>query len=134
MGMPEVDESRMLPLVIQKLQGVLDAPLQIDSSNVKAIEQALRLYNGKPIVNSVNGEPASLEAVLPLVKRYGAVVIGLTLDENGLVSGVSEGEAVYYQSNDLARFFAMQQLVDQYGAGHIPTEEWEALNAWNSES
>ena len=51
-----------------------------------------------------------------------------------IVSGVSEGEAVYYQSNDLARFFAMQQLVDQYGAGHIPTEEWEALNAWNSES
>ena len=111
MGMPEVDESRMLPLVIQKLQGVLDAPLQIDSSNVKAIEQALRLYNGKPIVNSVNGEDGSMNAILPLVKKYGAAVVALTLDDKGIPLLAEE------------RFAIAERIVthaEQYG---IPRED-----------
>lgn len=111
MGMPEVDESRMLPLVIQKLQGVLDAPLQIDSSNVKAIEQALRLYNGKPIVNSVNGEEGSMNAILPLVKKYGAAVVALTLDDKGIPLLAEE------------RFAIAERIVahaEQYG---IPRED-----------
>ena len=111
MGMPEVDESRMLPLVIQKLQGVLDAPLQIDSSNVKAIEQALRFYNGKPIVNSVNGEEGSMNAILPLVKKYGAAVVALTLDDKGIPLLAEE------------RFAIAERIVahaEQYG---IPRED-----------
>ena len=59
----------MLPLVVKKLQSVLDTPLQLDSSNPQAVEAALRIYNGKPIVNSVNGEEKSMQAILPLVKN-----------------------------------------------------------------
>lgn len=83
-GLPGLDEPALLARVVKALQGAVDLPLQIDSSNPAAIEAALRVCNGKAIVNSVNGKPESLAAVLPLVKRYGAAVIGLTLDENGL--------------------------------------------------
>lgn len=84
MGMPDIDEAVMLPAVAKKLQSVLDTPLQIDSSNPKAVEAALRVYNGKPIVNSVNGEEKSLQTILPLVKKYGAAVVALTMDETGI--------------------------------------------------
>ena len=84
MGMPGIDEVQMLPLVVKKLQSVLDTPLQLDSSNPQAVEAALRIYNGKPIVNSVNGEEKSMQAILPLVKKYGAAVVALTLDESGI--------------------------------------------------
>ena len=70
--------------VIKKLQGVTNAPLQIDSSNSEAVEKGLRIYNGKPIVNSVNGERKVLDKILPLVKKYGAAVVGLTLDDRGI--------------------------------------------------
>ncbi len=83
-GVPSLDDVKMLPQVIKKLQSVTDLPLQIDSSNPKAIEAALRVYNGKAIVNSVNGEDKVLAAILPLVKKYGAAVVGLTLDETGI--------------------------------------------------
>lgn len=83
-GLPGLDEPAMLARVVKALQGAVDLPLQIDSSDPAAIEAALRVCNGKAIVNSVNGKPESLSAILPLVKRYGAAVIGLTLDENGL--------------------------------------------------
>lgn len=83
-GLPGLDEPALLASVVKALQGAVDLPLQIDSSDPAAIEAALRVCNGKAIVNSVNGKPESLAAVLPLVKRYGAAVIGLTLDENGL--------------------------------------------------
>ena len=83
-GVPSLDDVKMLPLVIKKLQSITGLPLQIDSSNPKAVEAALRVYNGKAIVNSVNGEISSIEAILPLVKKYGAAVVGLTLDENGI--------------------------------------------------
>lgn len=83
-GHPEIDEKQMMVKVIKALQSVVDVPLQIDSTKADVLEAALRIYNGKPIVNSVNGEEKSLSTVLPLVKKYGASVIGLTLDENGI--------------------------------------------------
>ena len=69
---------------VKALQGVAEAPLQLDSTDPEVLEAGLRVYNGKPIVNSVNGEERSLQSVLPLVKKYGACVVGLCLDENGI--------------------------------------------------
>lgn len=83
-GLPGIDERQRMVAVIQAIQGVCDAPLQIDSTKPDVLEAALRAYNGRPIVNSVNGEEKSLSTVLPLVKKYGAAVIGLTLDEDGI--------------------------------------------------
>ena len=93
-GLPKIDEAGLMVEVIKELQGVLDVPLQIDSSNPQAIEAGLRIYNGKPIVNSVNGEDEVLEKILPLVKKYGAAVVGLTLDENGIPLLAEERYAV----------------------------------------
>ncbi|GHU53177.1 5-methyltetrahydrofolate--homocysteine methyltransferase [Clostridia bacterium] len=83
-GMPGIDEAETLEWIIPTIQAVTDAPLQIDTTNPKALERALRIYNGKPIVNSVNGEEKSISTVLPIVKKYGASVVGLTLDERGI--------------------------------------------------
>lgn len=83
-GLPEIDEVKMMKDVVFSLQSVTDTPLQIDTSDPKALEVALRIYNGKPLVNSVNGKKESMEAVFPLVKKYGGTVIALTLDENGI--------------------------------------------------
>lgn len=83
-GTPGIDEVEMLKTVVKKIQGVTDLPLQIDSSNPAAVEAALRIYNGKAIVNSVNGEKKVLDTLLPIVKKYGASVVALVLDENGI--------------------------------------------------
>ncbi len=83
-GIPDVDEPALLPAVITELQAVTDLPLQIDTSDPRAMEAALRRYNGKALINSVNGKRESMEAVFPLVKKYGGVVVCLTLDENGI--------------------------------------------------
>ncbi len=83
-GLPEIDEKDFLYRAIKEIQAVSTLPLQIDTSNKEALEIAMRVYNGKPLVNSVNGEKASMEAVFPLVKKYGGAVIALTLDENGI--------------------------------------------------
>jgi len=83
-GLPEIHEPSMMARVVKDLQKVVDLPLQIDSADPEALEAGLRVYNGKPIVNSVNGEEKSLCTVLPLVKKYGAAVVGLTLDEEGI--------------------------------------------------
>ncbi len=83
-GLPEIDEVTMLSHAVTSLQAVTNLPLQIDTSDPLAMEGALRRYNGKALVNSVNGKEESLCAVLPLVKKYGGVVIALTLDENGI--------------------------------------------------
>ncbi len=83
-GLPEIDEKEMMIRVVKALQGITDLPLQIDSTKPDVIEAALRVYNGKAIVNSVNGEEAVMERILPIVKKYGASVVGLTLDENGI--------------------------------------------------
>lgn len=89
-GLPEIDEKEFLCKTIKEIQAVTALPLQIDTSNKEALEAAMRIYNGKPLVNSVNGEQASMDAVFPLVKKYGGVVIALTLDENGIPSTAQE--------------------------------------------
>ena len=83
-GVPGIDEKSVIVNIVKALQGITDAPLQIDSGNPEVIESALRVYSGKAIVNSVNGEEKSLETILPIVKKYGAAVVGLTLDEDGI--------------------------------------------------
>lgn len=93
-GVPSLDDVKMLPLVIKKLQSITGLPLQIDSGNPEAIEAALRVYNGKAIVNSVNGEENVMENILPLVKKYGAAVVGLTLDENGIPNKAEDRFAI----------------------------------------
>lgn len=85
-GLPDIDEKRMMPKVIKEIQSVIDVPLQVDSSNIEALEQGLRYYNGKTIANSVNGKEESLNTILPIVKKYGACIVGLTLDEKGIPS------------------------------------------------
>lgn len=83
-GLPEIDETEMMITAVKAIQGITDTPLQLDSTKPDTLEAGLRIYNGKPIVNSVNGEAESLETVLPLVKKYGAAVVGLTLDKHGI--------------------------------------------------
>ena len=83
-GMPGIDEPAMLVKSVTKLQSVIDLPLQIDTSNIAAMEQALRRYNGKPLINSVTGKEESMRAVFPLVQKYGGTVVGLALDDDGI--------------------------------------------------
>ncbi len=83
-GLPDIDEVSMMQEAVTEIQGITNLPLQIDTVNVKALEAAMRIYNGKPMVNSVNGKQESMDVIFPLVKKYGGVVVGLTLDENGI--------------------------------------------------
>ncbi len=83
-GLPEIDEVSTLTKAVTEIQAVVNLPLQIDTSNVTAMEKALRLYNGKALINSVNGKKECMNAIFPLVKKYGGVVVALTLDENGI--------------------------------------------------
>ncbi len=87
-GAPEIDEKVELPRYIEELQAVLDLPLQIDTADPVALEKSMRLYNGKPLVNSVNGKKESMDSVFPLVKKYGGTVVALTLDERGIPDSV----------------------------------------------
>lgn len=75
-GLPEIDETSMMEEVVRELQSILDLPLQLDTSDPIAMERAMRVYNGKPLINSVNGKEESMKAVFPLVKKYGGVVVG----------------------------------------------------------
>ena len=83
-GLPEIDEDSMLVKSVKELQSVLDLPLQLDTAKKSAMEKAMRVYNGKPLVNSVNGKQEVMDEILPLVKKYGGVVIALTIDETGI--------------------------------------------------
>ena len=83
-GLPDIDEKSMMRRVIEEIQAIINVPLQIDSSDGEVIEEALRIYNGKAIVNSVNGEESKLLEILPIIKKYGAMVVGLTLDKRGI--------------------------------------------------
>ena len=83
-GLPEIDEDSMLVNSVKELQSVLDLPLQLDTAKKSAMEKAMRIYNGKPMVNSVNGKKEVMDEILPLVKQYGGVVIALTIDESGI--------------------------------------------------
>ena len=89
-GAPGVDEPAVMEQVVKALQSVVSLPLQLDSSHADALERGLRVYNGKPIVNSVNGEPEVLEKILPLCKKYGAAVVGLAIDKRGILSSAED--------------------------------------------
>ena len=110
-GVPGVDEVSLLPRAVQAVMEVVDVPLCLDSHNVKALEAALKVYRGKPLVNSVNGEERSMSDLLPLIKERGAVVIGLTMDEKG-IPGDAEGRL------EIAR-----RIVQRAGALGIPRED-----------
>ena len=83
-GLPDIDENELMDCVIRRLQGITTLPLQIDTPDPAVLEHALRIYNGKPLINSVNGKQESIDSVLPLAKKYGAAVVALCLDENGI--------------------------------------------------
>ena len=93
-GAPGVDEPAVMEQVVKALQSVTSLPLQLDSSHADALERGLRVYNGKPIVNSVNGEPETLERILPLCKKYGAAVVGLAIDERGILPKAEDRVAI----------------------------------------
>ncbi|MGN0372802.1 MAG: homocysteine S-methyltransferase family protein [Enterocloster sp.] len=83
-GLPEIDEPSMMEEAVKELQSIIDLPLQIDTSDPRAMERALRVYNGKPMINSVNGKEEVMEQVFPLAAKYGGVIVGLCLDEDGI--------------------------------------------------
>ena len=93
-GAPGVDEPVLMEQVVKALQSVTSLPLQLDSSNVEALARGLRVYNGKPIVNSTNGEPEKLAAILPLCKKYGAAIVGLAIDEKGIQPKAADHVAI----------------------------------------
>ncbi len=106
-GSPDIDEKEMMTKTIKALQSVVDVPLQIDSTKPEVIEAALRVYNGKPIVNSVNGEDKVLDTILPIVAKYGAAVIGLALDENGIPDSAAGRVAIAKKIRDKAMFYGI---------------------------
>lgn len=108
-GLPQIDEKVMLTYMVRYIQGITDAPLQIDCSKPEAIESALRYYNGKPIVNSVNAEEKSLGTILPLVAKYGASVVGLTVDENGIPATVEERVRLAEKIIERAKTFGIRE-------------------------
>ena len=108
-GLPEIDEAEMMVRTVKALQGVTEAPLQLDSTDPKVLEGALRVYCGKAIVNSVNGEDAILDAILPLVKKYGAAVVGLTLDGNGIPKTVQARMDIARKILDRALSFGLRK-------------------------
>ena len=110
-GLPEIDEPAMMETVVTRLQSIIALPLQIDTSDPVAMERGMRLYNGKPMVNSVNGKQESIEAVFPLVRKYGGVVVGLVLDEGG-IPDTAQGRV------EIAR--KIYEAADRYG---VPRED-----------
>jgi len=110
-GVPGLDEVALLPQVVQAVMDMVDVPLCLDSTNARALEAALKTYKGKPLINSVNGEERSLERILPLVKEYGAAVIGLTMDDNGIPATSDERLAIAHK------------IVERAVAAGIPRED-----------
>ena len=105
-GLPDIDEASMLTRAVRELQAVSDLPLQIDTTDIASMEAALRIYNGKAMVNSVNGKAESMHSVFPLVKKYGGLVVALTLDEKG-IPDTAEGRV------EIAR--RILQVASEYG-------------------
>jgi len=110
-GVPGLDEVKLLPQVVQVIMDVVDVPLCLDSHNPRALEAAIKVYRGKPLINSVNGEERSLRELLPVIKEHGAAVIGLTMDENGIPNNVA------------ARVNIAHKIVDRAEALGIPRED-----------
>lgn len=108
-GLPEIDEPAMMVEVVKELQSIIDLPLQIDTSNMAAMERAMRIYNGKPLINSVNGKKEVMEAVFPLVKQYGGVVVALALDEDGIPETAEGRIAVSKKIYDTAAGYGIRK-------------------------
>lgn len=96
-GVLEVDEVSLLPKVVQIVMDTVDVPLCIDSTNPLALEAALKIYKGKPLINSVTGQEDSLKSILPLIKKYKAAVIGLTMDDNGIPDDIDKRVAIAHK-------------------------------------
>jgi len=101
-GVADIDEVDVLPKVVQTIMDTVDAPICLDSNNPKALESALKIYQGKPLMNSVSGEERSLETILPLVKAYGAAVIGLVVDDKGIPDNPDKRVAIAWKIVDRA--------------------------------
>ena len=108
-GLAEIDEAAVLPAVVREIQAVTDLPLQIDTGNAKAMEAALRIYNGKPLINSVNGKKECMDTVFPLQKKYGGVVIALTLDESGIPETVEGRLNIAQKIIERAAFYGISK-------------------------
>lgn len=108
-GLPGINEKDMLTRAVKEIQAVVDLPLQIDTADCLAMESALRLYNGKPLINSVNGKRESMESVFPLVKKYGGAVIALTLDENGIPDNAEERIKIAKSILDTAKKYGIEK-------------------------
>lgn len=108
-GIPDINEVELLSEVVKNLQAVIPLPLQIDTSNPIAMERALRIYNGKALVNSVSGKEESMQAVFPIVKKYGGVVIALTLDENGIPATAEGRVKIAQRIIDKAKEYGISQ-------------------------
>ena len=108
-GLPEIDEKETLTKIIKFVQGIVPVPLQIDCGKSDAIEKALRYYNGKAIVNSVNGDDKTLDSILPLVKKYGASVVGLTVNEKGLPSTIEERIEIAQKIIERAKYYGIRE-------------------------
>lgn len=110
-GVPGADESRLLQDVLKSVMEVVDVPLCIDTANPQALEAALKLYQGKALINSVNGEERSMETVLPLAREYGAAVIGLCMDDGGIPETAE------------ARLVVADKIIERAGKVGIPLED-----------
>ena len=108
-GLPDIDEVALMQEVVRELQSVTNLPLQIDTVDSKAMEAAMRIYNGKPMINSVNGKQESMDSVFPLVAKYGGVVVGLTLDENGIPGTANGRVAIAQKIVDEAAKYGIQK-------------------------
>ena len=108
-GIPEIDEPEVLTKAVYELQSIIDLPLQIDTSDPVAMERALRIYNGKPLINSVNGKRESMDAIFPLMKKYGGVAVALTLDENGIPDTVEGRVAIAKRIIDTAASYGIDK-------------------------
>ncbi len=106
-GLPEIDEAAVLSEAVTAVQGVSDLPLQIDTANVKALEKAMRIYNGKALLNSVNGKESSMKAVFPIAKKYGAVCVCLLLDENGIPATASGRMEIAHKITETAKTYGI---------------------------
>lgn len=108
-GLPEIREKEVLRNVVENLQAVCDAPLQIDTGDKEALEAALRIYNGKAVINSVNGKEESMHSVFPLVKKYGGVVVALTLDEKGIPETAEERVRIAEKIIETAKSYGIDE-------------------------
>jgi 5-methyltetrahydrofolate--homocysteine methyltransferase len=139
-GVAELNEEALLPEVVQWLMDAIDVPLCIDSASPRALEAALKIYKGKALVNSVTGENKSIEAILPLVKTYGAAVVGLTIDEGGIPKDgagrlkiarkiVERGEALGVPRSDIVIDCVAQSIGADSRAGTVVLEAIRMVRA-----